>query len=272
MPVVRVVYDALSVIYALSLFLFFLDAIQSRRRVNRTALLLLFVVFVFETALLLLGLRSLGEVSMYSRFDSDMLISWLILLVALVVNTFFRIDLLLFFANVVGFAFVLFDAFTRRGRWIYGAHLRDLLLLHITLALISYVAFAFSFIFSIMYLIQDKFLREKRWNHWYFRLASLERLDLYTYRSILIGFPVLLIAMVLGTVWGKLVLGDISLLDPKLIATFALWIMYGLYLLLRLRSGWAGKNLVWYNVLCFSGVLLNFAVVGDFSAFHRTVV
>lgn len=267
----RIFYDAIGLVYAMSIFLFFVDAIHPRRIVNRTALLLLFLVFVAETLLLFSKLYVLGQIPMYSRLDTLLLVSWLILLIALVVDTFFRIDLVMFFANVVSFAFVLFDVFGRQGQMVYAKSQEDLLVLHISFAIISYVAFAFSFVFSIMYLLAEKFLRERRWNRWYFRLPSLEQLDSYAYRSVMIGFPLLLIAMVLGTIWGELVLHRIILFDPKLIATVGLWIMYGVYLLLRVRSGWAGKSLVWYNILCFFSLLLNYVVIGNFSLFHHDI-
>lgn len=265
----RFLYDAMAILYATSLVLYFMDAIHPRRRMNRTALLLLFFVFVTETVLLVLRLRDLGYVPVYSRFDVLLLLSWLILLVALVVDAFFRVDLLLFFANALGFAIVAFDTFARQGRLSYTSNQGDLLVFHISLAVLSYVAFSFAFIFSVMYLIQNRFLREKRWTTLYFRLPSLERLDTYGYRSILVGFPLLMLAMILGAIWGKLTLGKFLLADPKPLATGLLWVMYGVYLVLRVYRGWSGQRLIVYQLICFLGVLLNFVVIGQFSVFHH---
>jgi HemX protein len=267
----RFLYDAFVTVYAVSMVLFFIDAVQPRRVMNRTALVLLFFVFLLETLFLVNKLRLSGSAPIYTPFDALLLLSWLILLAALVFNAFFRIDLLLFLANVLGFGIVAFDAFGLQASDLYSSKQGDLLVLHITFALCSYAAFSFAFMFSFMYLIQDKFLREKRWTPWYFRLPALDKLDKYTYRSILMGFPFLLIAMVLGAVWGKLTLGHFLLMDPKPLATTMLWVMYGIYLLLRLRSGWGGAKLVWYNVICFSGVIANFLVIGSFSLFHHTM-
>jgi HemX protein len=266
----HLLYDALTVFYAGSLMLFFVDVIQSRRIVNRTALVLLFIVFLLETGILLQRLAELGRASMYSSFDSLLLLSWLILLVALVVDTFFRLDLLLFFANVIGFTLVVSDLFMRQRPLLYTSGAGDLLALHVTLAMASYAAFTFAFVFAAMYLIQEWCLREKRWNGWYFRLGSLEQLDQFAFIGILIGFPLLLFAMVLGAIWGEVRLGRLLLWDPKSIATAALWVMYGVYLLLRLRSGWGGRRLAWYSVVCFFGVLTNLVCIGSFSWFHRS--
>lgn len=267
----RYLYDAFVAMYAVSMVLFFIDAVQPRRVLNRTALVLLFVVFVLASLVLVERLETSGVVPVYTPFDALLLLSWLILLVALVVNSFFRLDLFLFLANLLGFGTVVFDAFGLQASQHYAARQGDLLVLHITFALASYVAFTIAFVFSLMYLIQERLLREKKWTHWYFRLPALDSLDKFALRSIVAGFPLLLVAILLGTIWGKLTIGHFLLMDPKPLATALLWMMYGVYLVLRLKSGWGGVKLSWYNVLCFAGVIMNFVVVGNFSLFHHTV-
>lgn len=265
----RALFDASVAMYAISLILFFTDHLIPRRKINRTALVLLFLVFVFQTFYFLGRLVSIGQETVYSRFDVLLLISWFILAVALVVNAFFRIDALLFFVNVFGFTFVSFDTFARQGKIIFPSDQRDLLMIHISLAIASYVAFSFAMIFSVMYLIQERLMRDKRWNRWYLRLPSLNQLDLYTFWSIVAGFPLLVVSTVLGALWEVLVLHRMPLFDPKLIATVLVCTMYGIYLILRTRLGWGMKGLLWYNIICYIAVLINFTVIGDFSKFHH---
>lgn len=269
MGAMRASYDAFNLLYATSLILFFFDIIHPRRFVNRTALVLLFGAFALDTVFLFLRLRAYGHVPVYTRFDVLLVLSWLILLVALVLDTFYRVGLLVFFVNVVGFAAVAFDMYRPTGDIHYPTHLVDVLVVHISLAIISYACFAFAFVASFMYLIQDWLLRAKRWNQWYFRLPALERLDTYAFRAVVLGVPCLLIAMVLGTIWGKLVLGRWVLLDSKPLATFIVWLMYSVYLAFRLRSGWGGRALARYNMACAVAVFLNFVVVNVYSNFHH---
>ncbi len=268
MLVGRLLFDVTCVLYALTLVLLFLDVLQPRRAVNRTALVLLFVVFVMETVVLLNSFANNGYAPIFSRFDLLLLLSWHVLLIAVVVDTFFRIGVILFFGNVAGFALVAFDLFARQGSAVYTARQGDLLTLHVTSAIISYALFMFACLFSIMYLLQDWLLREKRWNRWFLRLPSLDQLDLFAFRSIAVGFPILLVSMVLGTIWGVLTLHRWVLLDPTPIATMTVWLMYGAYLALRLRSGWGGRRLAAYNLICFIGIIANFIVVSKFSVFH----
>jgi HemX protein len=268
---IRIFYDLLTVLYAPSMVLFYVDAVAPKRNVNRLAVFLLFCVFLCETVILLSRLHALGHMPVYSRFDALLLISWLILLIALVVDAFFRVDLFLFFANVPGFAIVLFDSFAGQAGLPYAAHERDLLLFHIGLAILAYVLFSISFVLSVMYLLQETILRKKLWNTWFLRLPSLERLDRFALRSVMVGLPLLILSGILGTIWGSLVWHEFLLFDPKPIGTLVLWLMYGLYLGIRMKSGWGGTSLAWYNLFCFGGVIVNFWVIGDFSVFHHGV-
>ncbi len=267
----RGIFDIFVVIYAVSLVLFFMDAIQPRRRINRTAVLLLFLVFCLETVFFLNRLWSSGTLPVYTPFDVSWLVSWLVLTVALVVNAFFPIGLFLFFANVFAFAIVAMDAFGFQGHIVYTARQGDLLVLHILFGLASYVAFCFSFVFSLMYLVQNWLLRKKRWNRWFFQMPPLARLENYAFSSILIGLPLLLISIVLGSVWGKLTLNRYLLTDPKLLTTVGLWAMYGIFLVLRNRPGFGTRRLVWYNLVCFLGTILNFVVINGFSLVHHGI-
>jgi HemX protein len=266
---VRWLDDATGVLYAASLVLLFVDAIQPRRPLNRAALVLLFMVFILQTALLWERFVALDSLPVYSPADAMRLAAWLVVAVALSVNTWFRTDLVLFFVNVVGFAWVLFSNFSASAAVVGVRHGGDLLVLHVTLALLSYVAFAFAFAFSLLYLVQDTLLREKQWRGWYFRLPSLERLDRWAFRCAAVGVPLLLAAIVLGILWGHIVLGRWLWWDAKPVVTWVLWLAYGAYVLARIRSGWGGRPLAWLNVICFGGVVLNFLVVGSLSWFHR---
>ncbi|MCL6444281.1 MAG: cytochrome c biogenesis protein [Alicyclobacillus sp.] len=265
----RALYDALGIFYGTSLVLFFIDVVQPRRVVNRAALLCLFAVFVLETAFLMHRLQSLGHIPMYSPYDATLLLSWLIVLIALCINAFFRLDVVLFMLNVIGFGLIVLDTFARPQAGIAERRVGDLLVLHISAALLSYVAFTFSFVFSTAYLIQHQLLRRKKWTGWFFRLPPLKKLDVYAFRAILVGFPLLLVAMVLGASYERLTLHRFLLWDLKPIVTFALWIAYGIYLVLRLRSGWGGVKLTAYSAGCFALVLANLWVVGRFSLFHH---
>lgn len=266
---IRVVYDTFVCVYGWSLVLFFVDAMQPRRSVNRSAVALLFIAFSLETLFLLIRLYALGYMPVYSPFDATLLVSWLVLLVALCINAFFRLDILLFFVNMVGFTLIAADTFGHQTQQSGVYNQADLLVIHITTALISYAAFCLNLIFSVMYLVQNHVLKTKQWSPLFLRLPPLERLDAYAYRSALVGFPLLTVAIVLGSVWEQFTRGYISWLDVKFLTTVVVWVLYGTYLTVRAKSGWGSEVLARLAVVCFLVVLANFWLAGQLSGFHR---
>lgn len=267
----RLLLDSFVILYAFSLVMYFLETVQPRRVVNRTALSLLFLAFCLESAFLMRQLWSDGASSIYTNFDAILLVAWFILLIALVVNTFFRMAPVVFLANLLGFLVVLWASFSYRGTSVYTAPTGDLLALHITLAVASYAAFSFAFILSVIYLMQLRWLRSKTWTRWFFRLPSLEQLDVYSMRMVIVGVALLLIAISLGGVWAKVSGQDQLLTDPKVWATGAICVVYGLLLVLRARLGWGALRLVWFNIGCFLLLVINFLIISQFSMYHRVM-
>ncbi|GIM44638.1 protein HemX [Collibacillus ludicampi] len=264
-------YDAMTVTYALSVLLYFIDFLQHKRMINRIAFGLLSVVWLMQTVFFLLRMKEYDYLPVLTHFETLIFFSWILITFSLVINFFYKIDLFTFFANVVGFAAVALDTFTGKGAASVDVKLQgDLLFIHITIAFLSYAAFAIATIFSIMYLIQEKLLKEKRWNTLFRRLPALDQLDMFSFRLIVIGFPLLLIAMILGAIWYKIQFGRFLFLDPKPLVSLLLFVLYGLYLYFRVAWGWVGRKSAWLNILGFSGVLINYLFVGTFfSGFHR---
>lgn len=90
-----------------------------------------------------------------------------------------------------------------------------------------------------------------------------ENLDNLSYRILGIGFPLLTIGILSGAVWANEAWGSYWSWDPKETWAFATWLVFAIYLHLRISKGWRGKKpailaalgfvTVW---VCFLGVNL----------------
>jgi HemX protein len=271
MPRSLFLYDLMTFLYAVVVVLYFADFVTHKRILNRIAYGLLAVVWGLQTSFFLTRMTEVHYVPLLTTFETTLFFSWLLISFSLVINYFYKIDLFAFFTNVIGFAMVVFDLFTGEGASSVGTGLQgNLLIIHITLAFLSYAAFSLAFIFSIMYLIQSKLLKEKRWNTWFRRLPALDKLDAFTFRLIIVGFPMLLLAMILGVNWYYTVFGSVLVWDAKPVVSIVLLLCYVVYLYLRNATGWSGRKLAWWNVATFGLVVINYLFVGSFfSGFHR---
>lgn len=264
-------YDSMTFLYALVVLLYFSDFLAPNRRKNRVAFTLLTVVWAMQSVFFFLRTKEMDYVPMLTHFETLIFFSWILITFSLIINYFYKMDLFIFFTNLLGFAAVAFDTFTHKGASTLGGIKQpDLLVIHITMASLSYAAFAVSAIFAMMYLIQQKLLKEKRWNDLFRRLPSIDQLDAMSYRLVIIGFPLLLVANILGAIMYEVQFGKLLIRDPKPIVSFGVLLVYGIYLYLKATDALTRRRLAWLNIGSFLLVIVNFLFVGMFFiGFHK---
>ena len=84
------------------------------------------------------------------------------------------------------------------------------------------------------------------------------------HRAVLVAFPVLTIAIVLGSVWANLAWRSYWSNDPKELAAAATWLVFGAYLHVAGRRDRLGELAPWLVVLGFVGVLFTYIGAGLF--------
>lgn len=265
----RWIYDLTIFLYAASVLFYFNDFLQSNRKVNRLAFGLLAVVWALQSAFFVSQMAEKSYFPVITLFETLFFYSWVLVTLSLVINYFFRIDLLVFFTNVIGFVVLVLSMFLPETPLtaVSETLTSELLLIHITLAMFSYGAFSLSMIFSAMYLLQHKMLKEKRWTPLLRRLPSLDMLEVYAYRMNVVGVPMLLLAIILGIIWGKLVLPEKFWLDAKVLLSILVLGAYSYWLYKRFSDNWQMRRLAQFNLTAFLLLLVNFLAT-DISKFH----
>lgn len=264
-------YELIIVIYCLSLIGYFIDFIQNNRKANHTAFWLLSMVWVLQTFFLLSQMLLKSNFPILSVYDGLYFYSWILVTFSLVINRLFRIDFFVFFTNVLGFFMMMLHIFTRAQYDATEKAIRlvnELLATHITLAIVSYGFFTFSCIFSIMYLLQYRLLKEKKWNKRLLRLGDLGKLDNLSYVAVVLGSPLLLIAIILGFIWGYTSSDVVYWFDSKTLGSILVLVVYLVYLFLRVVKGYQGRTMAYINTGAFLFLLVNFFLFGTLSNFH----
>jgi cytochrome c-type biogenesis protein CcsB len=132
------------------------------------------------------------------------------------------------------------------------------LLIHSSLAFLSYATFAVAFGAAIMYLIQQHFLKKKRLGPLYQKLPSLDILDEINYRCLTFGFPLLTIAIITGAIWAESAWGTYWSWDPKETWSLITWFIYAALLHCRMTIGWRGKKAAILSIAGFFILLFTF--------------
>ena len=131
---------------------------------------------------------------------------------------------------------------------------------HTSLAVLGDAAFAFAFIISIMYLIQERQLKAKHLGAIFHRLPSLDIMDTIGYKALTLGWPLFTLGMITGSIWANSAWGTYWSWDPKETWSLITWVIY--LVLLHLRTiGWRGKKMAFLSIVGFAFVLISFFVV-----------
>lgn len=144
----------------------------------------------------------------------------------------------------------------------------ELLFIHITFAILSYTAFAMSFVFAVLYLLVYKILKKKKWTKQFGRLPSLHQTTTGMKASIYTGIPLLLVSLILGMQWAQVALDEWSFFDMKIVGSFILLGVYGFVLFMRRSGKLTGNDFAWANIFAFLFVIINFFLASKLSAFH----
>lgn len=143
----------------------------------------------------------------------------------------------------------------------------ELLVVHVGSALIAYVLFFIGMINAVIYLIQRRNLKLKKFNRSFFSLFSIGTAEKMMIRLTFIGVIFMSISIILGIVWGLQIIGPNVLIDPKVIGTVCVIIMYSVILTI-VRFVHDIRRFAIFNIVIFLLVMLNYLIVSEISNFH----
>jgi len=137
------------------------------------------------------------------------------------------------------------------------------LIAHIVALLAASAALCFSLLASFLYLAQERRIKRKikaGGDSWWVPLdwlPPLDTIDRIAHTLLLFGFPCMTIGLVIGAVLvQETPLGAAYFLDPKVIASFAMWSVYVLLLFLRHRTGLRGRKAAYLSGAVLAAMLL----------------
>jgi len=142
--------------------------------------------------------------------------------------------------------------------------------LHVTLSILAYAAFALSFVLSLIYLAENRLLRNRKLGEVVWRLPALDLLERMSRSSVLIGLISIAVGTILGFIWVDRLTGQYWYYDPKYVVTLLVLALYAAYLQLSRTTTWRGARASRLCIFNFVVVILSFTVVNLYlSHTHR---
>ncbi|EJD8550459.1 cytochrome c biogenesis protein CcsA [Staphylococcus pseudintermedius] len=265
-------HEVILLIYLVSMVGLIIDVFQKNYRLQNIGFYALGIVWFCQTISLTMFIIWQKQLPLTSLIESFYVLTWLILTITFVMSVLRQSEFMIAFLNAIGFVFMTIHTFHPRQFKLDGARLtalNELLFFHISLALLSYVVFAVAFVNAIIYLIQYRNLKEKRFTQNFFRMSSIATLEKLVFYSSLIGVIFMFISLVLGIQWGMVSIGYDIFLDLKVISSIIIFIAYSIFITLRLTRRFKQSFLMNLNIMLFLCCMINLVVVTQLSTFHQ---
>ncbi len=246
-------------LYFAATVLFLADVITRRDRIGRYARWVLIGGFALHCATLAAKYVEAGHTPVTSLQEALSFFAWAIVGIYLLFDMRYRLSVL--GAFICPLALILmFGGSTAPGvtgpvdpilqSWWFP--------IHVTLAFLGNAVFAIAFMAGIMYLLQERMLKSKKFSALYYRLPSLETLDNINYKSLTFGFPLMTMGIITGAVWANSAWGGYWRWDPKETWALITWFLYAALLHGRLTVGWRGRRAAIFAIIGFLCLLFTF--------------
>ncbi len=239
-------------------FLYLLMMLFAREILGRAATYVLIAGFAGHTVAITIRwvesyMLGIGHAPFSNLYESLIFFAWTIVLLYLIVEWRTKNRTMGAFVSPLAFLAMAYASFSPNINSsiqpLIPALKSNWLISHVITCFFGYAAFGLSFGLSLMYLIK-RLDREGRGNIFLRLIPNPVILDELNYQMVVIGFLMLTLGIITGSVWAHSAWGSYWSWDPKETWSLITWLIYASVLHSRLVRGWKGKKIA---VLCFVG-------------------
>ncbi len=126
---------------------------------------------------------------------------------------------------------------------------------HAGVSIIAYGFLSLAFCGGLMYLLQERELKNKTFGFFFSRSPSLDALDQLNSHCLTAGFIFLTLGIVTGSIWARQAWGTYWQWDPKESWSLITWFLYLVQVHQRFTVGWRGKKAAVMAIVGFASVV-----------------
>jgi cytochrome c-type biogenesis protein CcsB len=213
----------------------------------------------------------IGHAPFSNLYESLIFFSWTITLLYLIVEWRTKNRTLGAFVMPLAFLAMAYASFspniTSRIQPLIPALKSNWLITHVITCFFAYAAFGVSFGLSVMYFL--KRLDNDKRNSTFLKLIPRKGiLDDLNYQMVAIGFLMLTLGIITGSVWAYSAWGRYWGWDPKETWSLITWFIYAALLHSRMVRGWTGKKIAIMSIIGFFCVLITYFGVNYLAGLH----
>ena len=251
---------------------YFVYLFRDDKTIHRISWGILLVGALFHGKAILLRSLSMGYLAVTSNQEALSFFAWIFVVTYLLLQLRLKLRILGSFVSPLAVVFMLLSrllptAIIPKN----GVFQSGWVVLHVTTLFLANALFALAFGVGIMYLLQEREIKNKNFGYFYSRLPSLDRLDRINYLCLILGFPLMTAGLITGFAYASFIWPSPWNWDPKEIFALITWFIYAILLHERLAVGWRGRRAAWLAIFGFSAVLTTFLGVNLILKGHHTV-
>jgi cytochrome c-type biogenesis protein CcsB len=246
-------------VYLAATVLYLVDIVFRRDKLGKAARWVLVGGFATHTLVLVTRFLEAGHTPVTNLHESLSFSAWTIVGIYLLFDTRYRLAVIGAFITPLAVILMFFGGatFTRVAEidpvlqsWWFPVH--------VVLAFLGNAMFTLAFAVSVMYLLQERMLKNKKLSALFYRLPSLSTLDDINYKCLTFGFPLMTMGIITGAVWANSAWGGYWRWDPKETWSLIVWFIYAALLHGRLTAGWRGRRAAIFSIIGFLCLLFSY--------------
>jgi len=272
------ILNGVTFVYLLSFLLYLVRMVRGKEFWGSAASRVARIGFLLHSAALLLRWKSsydlgIGHAPLANFYESLSFFAWAVLLLYLIIEWRTRSRSLGVFVIPVAFLLLAFASISPgvndRIQPLIPALQSNWLTVHVLTCFLGYASFAMAFALGIMYLLKgrarDGGTEEGTFSRLIPASAAVEEL---LYQSVVLGFVLLTLGIMTGSVWAHYAWGSYWRWDPKENSALITWIVYAVMLHARSVQGWRGRRMAWMSLVGFASVLFTYLGVNYLDSLH----
>ena len=250
----RALFFAAFALYGVAVILEFTGTAFKKEKLVKAAWYVFFAAFAVHTAFLIARGVAAKRLPLSNQFEFANAFAWGVALMLIVMRRRLKTDWLSVVAMPATLLVMTYAA-------LQPMEIRDLMPalrsawfgVHIGSAVLSYASFVIAGCIALRYLLAvKKGGTDER---------ALNQMDYISYRMVAFGFLFLTVVILSGAIWAEQAWSAFWTWDPKEVWALITWIIYAVYLHLRLRMKRKGTATAWFLVIAVPVVFFTFAGV-----------
>ena len=262
LQVENILFTAAMLAYFAAMVFYFIFLAAKKEKMAKIAGFIQLGGFILHTIALVCRGIGAGRLPLTNQYEFATSFAWGLCLVSLLFVWKYRFPVLGAFAAPVIFIIIGYAAMQSKDVHELMPALRSNWLgFHVSTAIIAYGSFGVCFVLSLIFLMRDRMKDQSFLGK---HVPDREKLDMISYRSVTLGLMFLTFTIITGAIWAERAWGSYWSWDPKETWSLITWIIYAIYLHLRIRRGWKGRSAAVFAVIGFICVIFTYIGVNTF--------